>query len=153
MLLNCFSHVRLCLTLWITACQAPCPWDSVGKSPRVDPLPPGDLLNPCIKPRFPALQADSLPSEPQGKPKNSGVGSLSLLQGIFPTQELNLGLLHCRWILYQLSYQESPLLLYIKDKFLYIKEINSTYIKETNSLPLSHQEIPRIHNTSIKKIC
>ena len=40
---------------------------------------------------------------------NTGVGSLSLLQGIFPTQELNQGLLHCRWILYQLSYQESPL--------------------------------------------
>ena len=36
--------------------------------------------------------------------KNTGVGSLSLLQGIFPTQELNHGLLHCRWILYQLSY-------------------------------------------------
>ena len=36
-----------------------------------------------------------------------GVGSLSLLQGIFPTQELNLGLLHCRRILYQLSYQGS----------------------------------------------
>jgi len=38
------------------------------------------------------------------KPKNTGVGSLSLLQGIFPTQESNRGLLHCRWILYQLSY-------------------------------------------------
>ena len=45
------------------------------------------------------------PAEPQGKPKNTGVGSLSLLQGIFPTQESNQGLLHCRQILYQLSYQ------------------------------------------------
>ena len=36
---------------------------------------------------------------------NTGVGSLSLLQGIFPAQELNRGLLHCRQILYQLSYQ------------------------------------------------
>ena len=35
--------------------------------------------------------------------QNTGVGSLSLLQYIFPTQGLNLGLLHCRWILYQLS--------------------------------------------------
>ena len=51
------------------------------------------------------MQADSIPAEPQGKPKNTGVGSLSLLQWIFPTQELNQGLLHCRWILYQLSYQ------------------------------------------------
>ena len=48
---------------------------------------------------------DSSPAEPQGKPKNTGVGSLSLLQQIFLTQESNQGLLHCRWILYQLSYQ------------------------------------------------
>ena len=43
-----------------------------------------------------------------GKPKNTGVGSLSLLRWIFPTQELNQGLLHCRQILYQLNYQGSP---------------------------------------------
>ena len=65
--------------------------------------PPGDLLNPGIEPRSPTLQADSLPAEPPGKPKNAGVGSLTLLQGIFPTQELNQGLLHCRRVLYQLS--------------------------------------------------
>ena len=41
------------------------------------------------QPRFPTLQADSLPAEPQGKPKNTGVGSLSLQQ-IFPTQESSL---------------------------------------------------------------
>ena len=40
--------------------------------------------------------------------KNTGVGCRSLLQGIFPTQELNLGLLHCRQILYRLSYREDP---------------------------------------------
>ena len=40
--------------------------------------------------------------------QNTGVGSLSLLQGIFPTQESNPGLLHRRWILYQLSYKGSP---------------------------------------------
>ena len=40
---------------------------------------------PGMEPRSPALQADSLPSEPPGNPKNTGVGSLSLLQGIFPT--------------------------------------------------------------------
>ena len=51
---------------------------------------------------------DSLPAEPQGKPKNTGVGSLSLLQKIFLIQESNQGLLHCRQILYQLSYQGSP---------------------------------------------
>ena len=47
-------------------------------------------------------------AEPQGKPKNTGVGSLSLLQGIFLTQESNQGFLHCRRILYQLSYEGSP---------------------------------------------
>ena len=55
-----------------------------------------------------ALQADSLPAEPQGKSKNTGVGTLSLLQQIFLTPESNQGLLHCRRILYQLSYQGSP---------------------------------------------
>ena len=40
--------------------------------------------------------------------KNIGVGSLSLLQQIFPTQKLNRGLPHYRWILYQLSHQGSP---------------------------------------------
>ena len=40
--------------------------------------------------------------------QNTGVGSLSLLQGIFPTQGLNPGLPHCRQILYQVNHQESP---------------------------------------------
>ena len=40
--------------------------------------------------------------------QNTGVGSLYLLQGIFPTQRWNLGLPHCRWILYQLSHKGSP---------------------------------------------
>ena len=56
----------------------------------------------------PTLQAGSLPAESSGKPKNTGVGSLCLLQRIFPTQELNQGLLHCRQILYQLSHKGSP---------------------------------------------
>ena len=61
-----------------------------------------------FQPSSPSLQADSLPAEPQGKPKNTGVGSLSFLQGIFPTLESNQGLLHCRRILYRVSYQGSP---------------------------------------------
>ena len=69
--------------------------------------PPGDLPNPGIEPRSLTLQMDSSPSEPTGKPKNIGVGSLSLLQGNFPTQESNWGILHCRQILCQLSYQGS----------------------------------------------
>ena len=70
--------------------------------------PPGDLLNPGIKPRSPTLQAILLLSEPPGKPKSTRVDSLSLFQGIFPTQESNQGFLHCKQILYQLSYQGSP---------------------------------------------
>ena len=73
------------------------------------PFPsPGDLPNPGVEPRSPSLQVDSLPAELQGKPKNTGVDSLSLLQWIILTQESNQGLLHCRQILYQLSYQGSP---------------------------------------------
>ena len=70
--------------------------------------PPGDLPNPGIESRSHALQVDSLLTEPLRKPKDTGVGSLSLLQGIFLTQESNQGLLNYRRILYQLSYQGSP---------------------------------------------
>ena len=49
------------------------------------------------------------PCNPPGQ--NNGVGSLSLLQEIFPTQRSNLGLPHCRWILYQLSHKGSPRIL------------------------------------------
>ena len=68
---------------------------------------PGDLPNPGIESRSSAFQADSLPAEQLGKPKNTGVGSLSLLQQIFPTQESIQGLLHCRQILYHLSQHRS----------------------------------------------
>ena len=70
--------------------------------------PPGDLHNPEIEPRSPTLQVYSLSSEPPGKPMNTGVDSLTFLQGIFPTQEMNQSFLHCRQILYKLSYQGSP---------------------------------------------
>ena len=40
--------------------------------------------------------------------QNTGVGNLSLLQGIFPTQGSNPGFPHCRWILYQLSHKRNP---------------------------------------------
>ena len=67
------------------------------------PFPsPGVCPNPGIEPRSPILQADSLPAEPQGKPKNTGVGSLSLLWWILLAQESNRDHLHCKQILYQL---------------------------------------------------
>ena len=86
-------------------------WNSPGQkywSGQPSPLP-GHLSNPETEPRSLALQAHSLPAEPQGKHKNTGMGSLSFLQRIFPTQESNRGPLHCKWILYQLSYQGSLL--------------------------------------------
>ena len=50
---------------------------------------------------------NSMDCSPWNSPgQNTGLGSLSLLQGIFPTQGLNLGLPHCSWILYQLSHRE-----------------------------------------------
>ena len=60
-----------------------------------------------------SIMSDSLQSHGLSSPRNSpgqntGVGSCSLLQGIFLTQGLNPGLLHCRQILYQLSHQGSP---------------------------------------------
>ena len=50
--------------------------------------------------------------------QDTGVGSLSLLQGIFPTQGLNPGFRHCRRILYQLSHKGSPYTLNVKVKLL-----------------------------------
>ena len=77
-----------------------------------EPFPsPRDLPNPGIEPRSLTLQVDSLSAEPQGKPKNTAVDSLSLLQEIFPTQGSTPGLPHCRRILYQLSHKGSPRIL------------------------------------------
>ena len=76
------------------------------------PIPsPEELLGPGVERVSPALQVDSLPAEPQEKPKNTGVGILSLLQQIFLTQESNRGLLHCKQLRYQLNYQGSAFLL------------------------------------------
>ena len=70
---------------------------------------PGVFPNSGVGLKSPTWQVASLPSEALGEPKSTGVGSLSLLQQIFPSQESNRGLLHCRQILYQLSYQRSPI--------------------------------------------
>ena len=75
------------------------PWNSPGQNTG------GDFPTQGSNPGLPTLQMESWPVEPPGKPKNTGVDSLSLLQWIFLTQELNQNLLHCRQILYQLSYQ------------------------------------------------
>ena len=55
-----------------------------------------------------SLQPYGLYSPWNSPGQNTGVGNLSLLQGIFPTQESNPGFPHCRQILYQLSHKGSP---------------------------------------------
>ena len=96
---NSLQHYGLCS-----------PWNSLGQHAGVGSLSllqgifPSQGSNPGL-----LNCRHSLPAEPQAKPKNIRVGSIFLLQGIFPTQELNQGHLHCRQILYQLSYQGSPL--------------------------------------------
>ena len=103
------SHVQFFVIPWTGACLAPLSME-FSRPEYWSGLPfpsPGNLPDLGIKPRSSTLQADSLLSEPPGKPMNTGVGSLSLLRGIFPTQELSWGLLHCRQILYRLSHQGS----------------------------------------------
>ena len=96
-----------------------------------------------IEPRSPALQADSLPAEWQRKPKNTGMDRLSLLQWIFSTQESSRGLLHCRWLLYQLSYQGSPEL-----KWMGMSKYNSDdrYIYHCGQESLSRNGVALIVN-------
>ena len=144
--LNHFSHVQLCATLWtIQPAKLPCPQDSPGKNTGVGchALLQGTLLtrrsNPCLM--SPALadrffttnatweaqlnitmtsesesrsvvtssfQPHGLYSPWNSPGQNTGVCSLSLLQGIFPTQGSNPGLVHYRWILYHLSHKGNP---------------------------------------------
>ena len=69
------------------------------------------LLCVCVKVKVvqPCLTlCDSMDCPWNSPGQNTGVGSLSLFQGIFPTQGLNPGLSHCRQILYKLSHQGSP---------------------------------------------
>ena len=67
--------------------------------------------------------------------QNTGVGSLFLLQEIFPTQGLNPGLLHCRWIPYQLSHKGSP-----KSNNKYILKMSSTQMMQALEQGLTHNK-------------
>ena len=97
------SCIQLFVTPWTVACQAPLSmgilqaripeWVAMPSS-RGSSQPRDQTQVSCTAGRF-------FTSWVTRKPKNTGVGCLSLLQRIFPTQELNQGLLHCRQILYQ----------------------------------------------------
>ena len=70
---------------------------------------PTQGLIPCLL-HLLHLEVNYFPSEPPGKPKNTGVGSLSLLQRLFLIQKLNCSLLHCRQILYPAELPEITIL-------------------------------------------
>ena len=131
MYVKSLNWVWLFVTPWTVAHQVP--W-SMGFSRHEYwsglPFPsPGDLPDSGIKPRSPALHADTLPPELQGKPhnitlrpsffffwpggKNTGMNCHSLLHEIFPTQGLNRCLPHCRQTLYHLSHQGSHTYMYV----------------------------------------
>ena len=124
------NHVQLLVTPWTVACQSPLSMESSRQEYWSGLLFPtlGDLPNSGVKPESPvspaladgflerrsrSVMSDSLRPHglysPWNSPgQNTGVGSLSLFQGIFPTQGLNPGLLHCRRILYQLNHKGNP---------------------------------------------
>ena len=107
-----FSHVPLFETLWNLAWQAPLSMD-FSRQEYWNGLPwppPGDLPDLGIKPSSPALQVDFFTVWAISEAQEYWSGSLPILQGVFLTQESNRCLLHCRWILYQLSYQGSSIL-------------------------------------------
>ena len=104
------SCPTLCDSMDCSPAKLLCPWGFSRQEywSGLSCPPPGNLLDPGIVSRPPTLWAGSIPSEPLRKPKHTGVGSLSLIQENFLTQESNWGLLHWRRIHYQLSYLGSP---------------------------------------------
>ena len=84
------------------------PWNSAGQNTGVFPFSSRKSLQPRDWTQVFHFACEFFTSGATIEAKNTGMGSLSLLQQIFPTQELNHSLLHCRRILYQLSYQGSP---------------------------------------------
>ena len=109
-------------TAWTVAWQAPlCMGFLMQEYWSGLPCPhPGDLPNPVIERKYPALQANSLRSEPPGKPTNTGVVCHFLLQGIFLTQVSALHLLHWQANSLPLSHQGSDkgFSLWINDNYM-----------------------------------
>ena len=100
-LAHMLAYICVCIYMYICMCESP--------SVMSDSLCPHELYSSWNSPG-----------------RNTGVGSLSLFQWIFPTQESNWALLHYRWILYQLSYQESlDICIYIADSLHCTAEANN----------------------------
>ena len=78
-----------------------------------------------------SLQPHGLYSSWNSLGRNTGVGNCSTIQGIFPTQGSNLGLLHCRPVLYQLCHQGSPQCIRVvvkKKKIQFLNELLIEYV-------------------------
>ena len=102
------------------------------------------------------------PHGPHGSPwnspgQNTGVGSLSLLQGIFPTQGSNPGPLHCRRILYQLSHKEAIMEATREDIMEKISEyfsyIEISYRLSSNKMTCPQSFLPRALRCRISDVC
>ena len=109
------SVIQSCLTLWTpwpVACQAPLStefsrqeyWNGLPSPTRFLSMVKAKVAQSC----WTLCDPHGLYRPWNSPGQNNGVSSLSLLQGIFPTQGSNPGLLYCRWILYQLSHEGSP---------------------------------------------
>ena len=116
MCVQSLSCVQLFETLWTEACQAPLFMGILQARILEWVAMPSSRGSSQLRDRTQVSHTAgySLHSEPSVKPKNIGVVSLPFLQGNFLTQELNWGLLHCRHILYQLSYKRSPKSAYVQ---------------------------------------
>ena len=80
--------------------------------------------------------------------QNTGVGSLFPLQGIFPTQGLNPGLLHCRWMLCQLSHKGSPWMWEMDHKEGWVPKnwcFQTVVLEKTLESPLNCKEIKQVN--------
>ena len=106
------SCVQLFRTPWIIGYRLLCSWNSPGKNTGVGvPIARGSS-QPRGQTKDLSISGGFFLSEPPGKPRNTGTGSLSLLQGICPTQKSTRGVLHCRLILYPLRFPISALCKY-----------------------------------------
>ena len=108
-----------CLANWSWSQPQNCGWELEGWLSGIGRVKPAYVSIPHSKSKWresPSVVSNSLwphglHSSWNSPGRNTGVNSLSCLQGIFPSQELNPSLLHCRQILYQLSHKGSPRIL------------------------------------------
>ena len=133
-------------------------WNSPGQDTGVGSLfPSPDLPNPGIEPRSPSLQSDSLPVEPQGKPKNTGMGSLSLSGSSQPRSWTGVSCIAGRfftsWTIREACYRECYLKMNGRSLWIlscFKLTIMHLYLKE---YPLPIKILPRLQVLSQVWLC